>query len=120
MRNTYLWFFQLLTGALLGIALGLHMVMMHLGAILGFFGVDVGVPVSWSSMMERASQGLWVAFYIAFLAMVLYHGLNGLRGIILELAPSAKTETIVTRIIIAFGVIAFILGTYVPLTLFLG
>jgi len=117
MRRTYLWLLQLVTGVLLAVFLGVHMVIMHLDAILGFFGVDAAEPTSWEPMIERAGQGIWVVFYIALLAFVLYHGLNGLRNVILELTPSAKTERIVTRVIIAFGIIAFIGGTYVPVAL---
>jgi len=90
---------------------------MHLNDILGFLGVDATEPTSWGSMIERASQGIWAGLYIALLAFVLYHAFNGLRNIILELTPSVKTERIVTWVIIAFGIIAFIGGTYVPVAL---
>ena len=117
MRNTYLWLLHLITGALIAVFLGIHMVLMHLDAILGFFGVDAVEPTSWGAMMGRASQSLWMGLYIALLAVVLYHALNGLRGIILESTSSVKTERIVTRVIIAFGIIAFVWGTYVPVAL---
>lgn len=120
MRHTYLWFLQLVTGALMAIFLGTHMVIMHLENILGFFGIEIREPTSWKSMMERAGNSFWLAFYILFLAFGLYHGLNGLRGIILELSPSAKTERIVTWAIVAIGIMTFALGTYVPTMLFLG
>lgn len=118
MRRTYLWFLQLVTGALMAVFLGTHMVIMHLEDILSFFGIKVHEPTSWGSMIERAGKGFWLAFYILFLAFVLYHGLNGLRGIILELTPSAKTERIITWAIVALGIVAFALGTYVPVALF--
>lgn len=117
MRNTYLRFLQLVTGILIAVLLGIHIVIMHLDAILDFFGVDDTEPTSWQSMMNRASQGIWVGLYIALLAVVLYHALYGLRNIILELTPSARTERIVTWVIIAFGIVAFIGGTYVPAAL---
>ena len=120
MRRTYLWFAQIVTGVFLAALLGMHMVMMHLDSILGFFGVDTGEPASWASMMERADQGLWLVFYVAFLALALYHGLNGLRGIIFELSLSQRTEQITTRVIIGVGITAFGLGTYVPLSLLAG
>ena len=112
MRNTYLWFLQLVTGVLIAVLLGIHMVRQHLDAALG-----ITDPTAWGAMMERASQGAWVFLYIALLAVGLYHGINGLRNIILEVTPSVKTERIVTWVIIAFGIIAFIWGTYVPIAL---
>jgi len=120
MRNTYLWFLQLVTGVLIAVLLGIHMVIMHLDAILGFFGVDVAEVTSWESMVGRAIQGVWAGLYMALLAVVLYHALKGLRGIILESTPSATTERVVTWVIIAFGIVAFIGGTYVPLRLLAG
>ena len=119
MYRTYLWLAQIVTGAIIAILLGIHMVMMHLDDLLGFFGQEIGEPVSWTSMIERADQGLWVGFYIALLALAIYHGLNGLRGIIFELSLSSRTEQITTRAIVAIGIIAFGLGTYVPLSLYI-
>ena len=117
MRTTYLWLLQLVSGVLIAVLLGIHMVSIHLDDILGFFGVDVTEPTSWQSMIDRASQGTLVGLYIALLAIGLYHGINGLRGIILEVSLSARTERIITRVLIAFGIIVFIGGTYVPVAL---
>ena len=117
MRHTYLWFMQLVTGVLIAVLLGIHMVIQHLDAVLDFFGVDVTVTTTYASMIDRASQGIWVALYIALLAVGLYHGVNGLRGIILESTSSARTGRIVTWVLIAFGIIFFGGGTYVPVYL---
>ncbi len=119
MRHTYLWFAQIVTGALIAISLGFHMVIMHLEDVLGFFNIEIHEPASWGSMIERADQVSWVIFYILFLAFVLYHGLNGLRGIVLELVPSTRGGRIVNWLTVMVGIFAFALGTYVPLALFL-
>ncbi len=118
MRNTYLWLLQLITGILIAVLLGIHMVTIHLDAILGFFGVDAAEPISWGSMISRAGQGVWMGLYIALLAFVLYHALNGLRGIVLELTSSPRIGRAVTSFIIALGIVAFIWGAYVPIALF--
>jgi succinate dehydrogenase hydrophobic anchor subunit len=94
------------------------MVIINLDAVLGFFGVDATEPTSWQSMIARASQGIWVGIYIALLAVVLYHALYGLRGIILEVTTSAKTERIITWSFIIIGIIVFVWGSYVPIALF--
>ncbi|MBC8275318.1 MAG: hypothetical protein H8E40_10160 [Chloroflexi bacterium] len=117
MRNTYLWLLQLITGILIAVLLGVHMVLMHLDAILGFFGVDATKITSWESMIERSNQGIWAGLYIALLAVVLYHALNGLRNVILELTPSVRTERVVTRVIVAFGIVTFVFCSYVPIAL---
>ena len=115
MRTTYLWFLQLVTGVLIAVLLGIHMVGQHLDAVLG-----ITAPTTWEAMIDRASQGAWVGLYIALLAFGLYHGINGLRGIILELTVSARIGHIVTWVLIVFGIIAFIGGTYVPIALLAG
>ena len=108
---------HMLAGVLIAVLLGTHMVILHFDTILGFFGVNVTEPTAWQSMIDRASQGIWAGLYITLLAFVLYHALYGLRGIILEVTPSVKTERIVTWAFIIIGIIAFIWGTYVPLAL---
>jgi len=120
MRTTRLQLLHMLAGVMIAILLGTHMVVLHLDSILGFFGVDVTGSTSWESMLGRASQGIWAALYIALLAFVLYHALYGLRGIILEVTTSAKTERIVTWAFIVIGIIAFIWGSYVPVALLSG
>jgi succinate dehydrogenase hydrophobic anchor subunit len=117
MRNTYLQFIQLITGVLIAILLGIHMVIQHLDAILGFFKIDVKDATAWPSMIGRAKQGIWAAIYVALLIFTLYHAFNGLRNIILELTPSPRADRIVTVILIIVGVIFLILGIYVPLAL---
>ncbi len=117
MRNTYLWFVQLVTGVLIAVLLGIHMVLMHLDAILGFLGVNVNDPTSWQSMIGRSREIIWAGLYVALLAVVLYHALNGLRNVMLELTPSVRVERIVTWAIIVFGTIVFIWGSYVPIAL---
>ena len=119
MRNTYLWLLQLITGGLILVFGGTHLALMHLDSIMGFFGVEIGEASSWASMTDRAVQGFWLAFYIVFLALALYHGLNGLRGVVLELVPSSRVERFTTGILIALGIIAFGLGVYVPTDLFI-
>ncbi len=118
MFHTYLRFLQLATGALIAFFLGTHMVIMHLPKILGFFGIEIHKPTSWESMMKRAQENFLLVFYILFLAFALYHALNGLRGIILELSPSSRTKRVITGLIIILGLITFALGSYVPVALF--
>ena len=109
---------HILAGVVIAVLLGIHMVILHLDAVLGFFGADTTDPTSWGAMIERASQGVWVGIYIALLAVVLYHALYGLRGIILEVTPSHRTEQIITWGFIIIGIIIFIWGAYIPIALF--
>lgn len=53
-----------------------------------------------------------------FLAAVLYHAMNGLRVILIELFPASGSGRIISTILILIGVIFFISGLYFLLTLF--
>ncbi len=96
----------------------MHMVVLHLNSILGFFGISGVDPSSWATMIERSRQVVWVGIYIALLAVVLFHALYGLRGIIFELNPSPAAERWISRSFVALGVLVFIGAAYVPLSLF--
>ena len=117
MRTTRLKLLLMLAGVVIAVLLGIHMAMLHLDAILGFFGVDAAEPTSWASMIGRSRQGIWAGLYIALLAVVLYHALYGLRGIILEVTSSVKTGRIITWSFIAVGIVVFSWGSYVPIAL---
>ncbi len=117
MRKTYIWFLQIVSGILIAVLLGIHMVLLHLDAVLGFFGVDMGEATSWASMIGRAEQGIFAALYIALLIVGLYHGIYGLRKIILETTSSAKIKSIVTWCFVILGIGIFAWAAYVPIAL---
>jgi len=117
MRTTRLRLVHMLAGVVIAVLLGIHMVIIHLDAVLRFFGAGTTDPTSWQAMISRASQGIWASLYIALLAFVLYHAFYGLRGIILEVTTSAKTVRVVTWVLITVGIITFIWGSYVPIAL---
>jgi len=116
-RYTYVWLWQLITGVLIAVLLGIHMVIQHLDKILVFFGVNLGDTTSWSSMIERSRQVTWAGVYVALLAVLLYHGLNGLRNVVLELTTSQRTERAITWTIVAVGILVFVWASYVPIAL---
>jgi succinate dehydrogenase hydrophobic anchor subunit len=107
----------MLSAIVIAVLLGIHMVVLHLDAVLGFFGVDAAEPTSWGSMIGRSGQGIWAGLYIALLAFALYHALYGLRGIILEVTTSPVTARVVSWVFIVVGIVAFIWGSYVPIAL---
>jgi len=117
MRTTRLRLVHMLAGVVIAVLLGIHMVVIHLDAVLRFFGVSTTDPTSWQAMIGRASQGIWASLYIVLLAFVLYHAFYGLRGVILEVTTSAKTTRIVTWVLMVVGIITFIWGSYVPIAL---
>lgn len=107
-QEVYFWLLQLITAGVIAVLLGIHLVSLHI----------LGKPIDWGGMIERATSSGWLAFYILLLAAVLYHGLYGLRTILLELFSSAESGRKVTVALVALGIVAFVFGTYVPLKLF--
>jgi succinate dehydrogenase/fumarate reductase cytochrome b subunit len=108
---------HILTGILIFGLLGTHLVVLHLDSVMGLFGNTGLDPASWNSMIERSRQIVWVGIYISLLAVVLFHALYGLRGIIFELNPSPTAERWISRSFIVIGTLIFIWAAYVPLYL---
>jgi succinate dehydrogenase hydrophobic anchor subunit len=109
---------HMLTGVLIAGLLGAHMVVLHLNGLLTFFGGNAIDQVSFNAMIERSRQGVWVGIYIALLAVLLFHALYGLRGIILELNPSPAGERWISRSFVVIGIVVFAWAAYIPVALF--
>lgn len=107
-REVSFWLLQLITAAVIFFLLGIHLVWLSIWR----------KPIEWEGMIERATNGWWLVFYIILLAAVLYHGLYGLRVILLEIWSSPESGRKVTVAVAALGVVAFVFGTYVPIKLF--
>ena len=55
MWRTRLHLLHMFTGVVIAILLGIHVVILHLDAILDFFGINATDPTSWQSMITRAT-----------------------------------------------------------------
>lgn len=113
MWETRCWLLQLLTGLALVILLGVHMAVQHLDGILAFLGYAAGDPVAYATVVGRAQLLSWTVVYIILLALALYHGLYGLRAILLELSLSPRAGRVLTGVLAVIGLVAFGWGTYV-------
>ena len=81
MRESTLWFLHLFCGAVLLVVLGMHFGIMHMG---GLFGVPKDEVLTFASVAGRSEMPFYLAVYLILLAAGLYHGLYGLRSIVLE------------------------------------
>jgi succinate dehydrogenase cytochrome b556 subunit len=78
-RNVISWYLQRITGALLIILLTAHFWVEH------FMSAEMRRgDLSYQAILSRISNPVWQFIDIAFLLVALYHGLNGLRNIILD------------------------------------
>ena len=109
-QGFWLWFLQRISGVLL-----LFFVLAH-GTITHFVPIaDVRAglqeePVTHEVVEQRLAQGAMLAFDFALLGLALYHGLNGIRGILLEWSFTARRKTAVTAALHTIGLGAFALG----------
>jgi succinate dehydrogenase / fumarate reductase membrane anchor subunit len=119
MRESTLWRWHMLAGAVVFFLLGLHMVIMHLDDILLAIGVGHGKAIDATIVFERSQQAFFMLTYIILLGAALYHGLYGMRNILFELTLKKGWETIINWIFIVVGLGLFIYGTYAAIFVFL-
>jgi len=111
MNETRYWTWHMTAGAALLLLLGLHMLIMHLGAAQVFapHGTD---PTSLQNSLFRDSKLFFTFTYVLLLAVGLYHGLYGLRTILFELTLKPATERTITIVVLVVGLGMFGLGTW--------
>ncbi|MBN1503469.1 MAG: hypothetical protein JW952_00230 [Candidatus Eisenbacteria bacterium] len=108
-RESTLWTWHLVAGAVILVLLGIHMFIMHLA---DFFGTVQGDVLEFSSVMERSLDATFAVMYVVLLAAALYHGLYGLRNIIFELSISERAERVISVLLVLAGVALFLVGAY--------
>ncbi|MGQ9617720.1 MAG: hypothetical protein ACUVUG_02035 [Candidatus Aminicenantia bacterium] len=120
MKESRLWFLQFLTGAVLLFLLTMHMGIMHIEDIFGFISKVPGVePLDWKAVLYRSKQLAFTVVNIVFLGSALFHGLYGLRNILIEAIPSKKFGKLIGLILTLFGVFLFLYGSYATIGIYL-
>ena len=118
MRESKLWFWHIITAVIILILLGLHMGIMHLGALLSAVGIGWGDPVRSAAVFHRSRQLIYMVTYILLLGTALFHGLYGLRSMLFELSLSKAMERAIGSVCSITGVILFIYGSYVAVRVY--
>ena len=100
-RNAIEWYLQRVTGALLLILLVAHFWVEHFMSAPLRRG-----EITYALILSRVSNRHWQAVDIAFLMIALYHGLSGLRSIILDYGFIGKrTARAITLLLIIAGAV---------------
>ena len=118
MRESKLWFWHILTAVIILILLGLHMGIMHLGAILSTVGLGSSEPVKSAEVFHRSRQVFFMVTYILLLGSALFHGLYGLRSMVFELTLSRAVEKVIGGFLAVAGFVLFIYGSYAAIAVF--
>jgi len=92
------WFFQIITAMFMVFFLGVHLVLMHA------YGIN---NILLHQILLRLQDPWWKAFYFAFVVSVSYHGLNGLRAMIVDLGVKNKKVLNAIFWVVALAVIGY-------------
>jgi len=98
------WILQAITGAALLVLVTLHMIANH-------FMVSRGLRDT-ADVQSYFSNPVVVAIEVTFLAVVVWHGLLGLRSILFDFGFSPGTERRITWILSVAGVAAVVYGVW--------
>jgi succinate dehydrogenase hydrophobic anchor subunit len=109
MKETRLKILQYLTGIGLFFFAGAHLIVSHLAG---------GEPTSWESVSSRAASAGWLTVYLFLLIFGLYHGIHGLRTVILELSIPRGTVKVLDYALVAIGIAIFGYAAYIPISAF--
>lgn len=101
--STTVWIIQAVTGLLLIVLLGLHMIAHH-------FIVEGGLR-TYQDVLDYISNPVIFVLEILFLIVVTPHAMLGLQGIVLDLGPSESAQRtivwvfrILTVVILGYGI----------------
>jgi succinate dehydrogenase / fumarate reductase membrane anchor subunit len=113
MRETKLWTWHIITGIVVLVFLGLHMLIMHFGNLFHVLSPDKSAAsIDWINVVSRAKMVFFMVTYIILLGAALFHGLYGLQTILFELNPRKGIKTFISTILVLLGLALFVVGTY--------
>ena len=115
MREVKYWSWHMLAGVIILILLGLHMITVHLYALLGWFNPAGGAATDWPNLIARGKLIIYTIVYIIMLASALYHGFYGFRTILFELGPTPRIQKLINTLVVVIGLCLFIIGTWAVL-----
>ena len=114
MRDRTLWTWHILAGVVILVFLGLHMTIMHLNGTFPTFNNPFGGEAeSWQNVAARMKSFFFAVTYVVMLGAALYHGLYGLRNILLELNPGAGLRKSIDVALSVLGLALFAFGAWV-------
>ena len=101
MRNVISWYLQRVTGALLLVLLAAHFWVEH------FMSAELRRgDLTYQAIRVRISNPAWQFIDIAFLLVALWHGLNGLRNVILDYSRiGPRAAQAISGVLVIAGVV---------------
>ncbi len=113
MRETKLWTWHMLSGAVILVLLGVHMIYTHIGEITHFMVFTNNPdPISIKNVQARDAMAIFPVIFIILLGVALYHGLYGLRTILFEICSVKSIQKAISALLLILGLGLFIVGTW--------
>lgn len=113
------WFFQRATGLLLIFLLAVHIWVSHFAGLKEVTSGQQEELILFSLVKERLRTTVLILADFSLLALVLYHGLNGIRSILLDLGLDGRKKRVANLVLAIVGVGAFLYGGNTLLVLIL-
>ena len=98
------WFMQRVTAVILIVGLGTHLVATHI--------LNIG-ELSYDNIAARLAGVFFIVIDVGLLAAAIYHGLNGLRMVLLDYFWNSRRQRLVFAYLLwAFGIAFFVFGLW--------
>lgn len=104
------WFLQRATGLALIVLLTFHIVVNHIFNIAEVEDHILPGLVVFADVADRFETAAYWVIDVLLLSFVLYHGLNGIRNILIDYGVRGTGEKVVTGALLGVGVAAFTFG----------
>ncbi len=97
------WFFQMISGVLLLVLVALHLYVTHFIS---------KTALEYTNVISRLSSPEFRIMYAVLLLAVVYHGINGMRAIFMDLTLSDVSKRIVNILSLIIALLLFGYGVY--------
>lgn len=110
------WFIQRVTAVVLVVLLAVHIAVNHFGNISKVHAAAANGQardlIMFNDVAYRLANFLWWAVDVLLLAFVLFHGLNGIRNIAIDLGVRGSRMRVVSGFLTLVGIVAFVFGIF--------
>lgn len=110
--GAFAWLFQRVSGVTLIVILGVHFILLH------YSGAG---KISYDTVAPRLADPYYKAFQLLFLAMAVYHCMNGLKLVLDDYVSSPGWRVLLTTLnwvvcgaLFIFGAVTILTFTYQP------
>lgn len=101
--GVWLWLLQRITAGLLLYGLTVHLIVLHV--------FNVG-ELGYENIAARLASGFFIFTDVLLLAAAIFHGLNGLRMVLLDYGFRGSARTGLDVVFVIFGLGALVYGVY--------